>query len=258
MSEVRVWPEVHMMTALSDGQPGNCLVDIRTAPRLEDSAVLNRVVEELREIDRRSGIARTLAIGELVLKRFFCGDPVAWRDRRRNKNNSIRRLANHQDCPLSRSALNEAIGVYVAVLSMPCVRTFGHIYASHVACVLALPIEERESMLETAERERWSVRELHSKVVLSRRARGERRGRPSSSADTRAVSGVRAVARELARGIGRVEQVSNLAPDQRAVARQLGGEITLLGARLARIADAVPDARTVAKTTDALAGVGNS
>src|SRR5215207_1161276 len=89
----------------------------RPARRVTESALLEDVVAELREIDRRTGIERTLAIGELVLNRFFGGDPTTWRDRRRNKNNSIRRLAERDDCPFCRSALNEAVGVYVAVVS---------------------------------------------------------------------------------------------------------------------------------------------
>src|SRR6478735_7920243 len=114
----------------------------RPARRVTEAKVLEDVVAELKEIDRRTGIERTLAIGELILTQFFGGDPAVWRDRRRNKNNSIRRLAEREDCPFCRSALNEAVGVYVAVVGLPCVRTFGHISASHVASVLRLPPPE--------------------------------------------------------------------------------------------------------------------
>ena len=117
----------------------------RVAPRIENASAVDGVIAELREIDRRTGVDRVLAIGELILNRFFGGDPRTWRDRRRNKNNSIRRLASRADCPFCRSALNEAVGVYVAVVALPCVRTFGHISASHVASVLGLPPSERAS-----------------------------------------------------------------------------------------------------------------
>src|SRR5215203_3888366 len=128
----------------------------RVPLRVPDHELLDGVIAELNEIERRSGIQRTLAIGELVLSKFFGGDPELWRDRRRNKNNSIRRLADRADCPLCRSALNEAVAIYVAVLELPCVRTFGHVGASHVASVLTLPIGQRRDMLESAERERLS------------------------------------------------------------------------------------------------------
>ena len=116
--------------------------------------MLDQVVSELCELERRGGIERTLAIGELILTQFFAGNSVAWRDRRRNKNNSIRRLATRKDCPFSRSALNEAVAVHVVSLSLPCVRTFGHIGASHVVAVLRLAEGERELMLVRAESDR--------------------------------------------------------------------------------------------------------
>jgi hypothetical protein len=78
------------------------------ASRVAEPELLDRVAAELREIDRRSGIERTLAMGELILNQFFGRDVVGRRDRRRNKNNSIRRLANRHGCPFSKSALNEA------------------------------------------------------------------------------------------------------------------------------------------------------
>jgi hypothetical protein len=138
---------------------------------------LDRVIEALCDIERRSGVDRTLAVGELILNQFFGGNPAIWRDRRRNKNCSIRRLANRADCPFCKSALHEAVAVYVASLDMPFVRTFGHIGASHVACVLKLSLEERAELLHRAERECLSVRELRRHVRALRSAAGERRGR---------------------------------------------------------------------------------
>lgn len=156
-------------------------LDAVVASRLPNAELLNGVARELREIERRSGIDRTLAIGELIISRFFGGNSAAWHDRRRNKNNSIRRLAARDDCPFCKSALNEAVAIYVASVGMPCVRTFGHIGASHVAAVLRLPESQREKVLLHAERARLSVRELRKHVVSLRRAEGERRGRPARS-----------------------------------------------------------------------------
>jgi hypothetical protein len=100
---------------------------------------------------------RTLDVGELVLTRFFARDTRAWRARSRNKNNSIRRLAEYRDCPFSRSVLNDAVAVYVASLALPCVRTLGHIAAAHVVAVLGLPALAREPLLHEASRDRLSV-----------------------------------------------------------------------------------------------------
>ena len=68
-----------LVTGLDGVSKSGRALSVRMAPRLEDAAVLDHVLAELREIDRCAGIERTLAIGELILNRFFGGDPAAWR-----------------------------------------------------------------------------------------------------------------------------------------------------------------------------------
>ena len=201
--------------------------------------MLDDVVAELREIDRRTGVDRVLAMGELILNRFFGGNPLAWRDRRKNKNNSIRRLANRDDCPFCRSALNEAVGVYVAVLEIPSVRTFGHIYASHVACVLALPPAQREEVLKHAEDQGWSVRELREEVVRIRRERGERRGRPTAGADRHALSALHGAIRQLRNAIVALQGAGGIPSDVTPGARELGQEVSQLGWQIGRLGSQV-------------------
>jgi hypothetical protein len=209
---------------------------VQAASRLPEPALIDLVVAELRHIERRSGIDRSLAIGELVLTRFFAGNADHWRDRRRNKNNSIRRLADRKDCPFCKSALNEAVAVYVAVLELPRVRTFGHICASHVACVLTLPDSARHEMLERAEQEHWSVRELRQHVIQTRRVQGELRGRPVQSVARRRLSALRALTQQLR--VATLE-VSGCELDGPATARQLheiASDIAELGSELAKYA----------------------
>jgi hypothetical protein len=215
------------------------------ASRVAELDTLGRVVNELCEIARRTGIERTFAIGELILTRFFEGDASRWRDRRRNKNNSVRRLAEREDCPFSKSALNEAIAVHVAVLGLPCVRTFGHISASHVASVLRVSPEARQSILEVADRERWSVRELKQRVVAFRREQGERRGRPARNDESRVISRMQTASGSIDEGAEQVSHFQTLTPEAVSSLRTLGSELTQLGARLSRIASGEPDlART--------------
>jgi hypothetical protein len=135
---------------------------------------------------------RTLAIGKLVLEDFG-GDTSFRRDRRRSKNNSIRRLAERPECPFCKSALNEAVAVYIASLELPCVRTSGHIGPSHVAAVLGVPADQRNGLLERAEKARLSVRRLREQITSLRRARGERRGRPPLQSVPRTAGGTNMV-----------------------------------------------------------------
>lgn len=172
------------------------------AARVTDDALLNEVADKLRSIERTTALARTLAIGELILNRFFGGDPNVWRERRRNKNNSIRRLAERPDCPYGKSMLNEAVGIFVSVRNLPCVFSLDHISASHVGAVLRLPDPERERMLRRADEERWSVRQLRLEVVRLNRSVGERRGRPCGGARQKLLRdlGVRVAQLELTLG----------------------------------------------------------
>jgi hypothetical protein len=202
-----------------------------------EGRLLDAVVAELKEIDRRTGIERTLAIGELILKQFFAGDPAVWRDRRRNKNNSIRRLAEREDCPFCRSALNEAVGVYVAVVGLPCVRTFGHISASHVASVLRLPLPEREEVLQEAERGQWSVRELRQRVVTRRRQDGERRGRPARRNDQRSLTLLRQRLNQIDETIADIESADTISGELRSALGRLAGELERHRSRLLALAD---------------------
>jgi hypothetical protein len=188
--------------------------------------LLDRVIEKLREIDHRSGIARTLAIGELILGQFFGGDAKLWRDRRRNKNSSIRRLADRADCPLSKSALNEAVAVYAASLTLPCVRTFGHIGGSHVASVLHLPPSEWEVVLRRAESDHLSVRELRKRVVSMRREAGETRGRPPSVPNGWSL--IRAGAFQVRQGIERMNGTDAVAGAELERLKAIAEELVLL------------------------------
>jgi hypothetical protein len=230
----------------------------RPARRVTEATLVDEVVAELKEIDRRTGIERTLAIGALILNQFFAGDPAIWRDRRRNKNNSIRRLAEREDCPFCRSALNEAVGVYVAVVGLPCVRTFGHISASHVASVLRLPVPERQPMLERADKERWSVRELRQKVILFRRAEGERRGRPPRLVENRYLSLLRQTVNQLQDAMDEIEKSGSEGPELREELRILAGQLGQHWSRMTRLADARSDVRSGDRDPEGRARVGTA
>lgn len=191
-----------------------------------DLASLDRVVAKLRKIQCRSGIERTMAIGELVLNEFYGGDHQIWKDRRRNKSNSIRRLAERRDCPLCKSALNEAVGIYVAVASAPAIRTFGHITSSHIAAVLPLPAEDRVRMLEAAWRENWSVRETKERVSESCRAGREQRSRRSAGKAASAVSSLDQRVHALGQAVARVTSSPSVNDATRVAANRIVLELS--------------------------------
>ncbi len=187
--------------------------------------MIDATVAQLRELDRRSGLDRMVAIGKLVLEQFFAGSADAWRERRRNKNNSVRRIAQHPLCPLRHSSLNQALGVYVVVRSLPCVQTFEHVGACHVIAVLHLDTEAQEAWLRRAEVGLWSVRELKASVLESRRLRGERRGRPRATAGHVLLARMRNNLRQLQEALQGLATV-NLHAEEQAQLTELIGELT--------------------------------
>ncbi len=165
---------------------------------------LEAVVADLQQVDRQAGWRRVLRIGEIIVKRVYGGDRDACRQPKRRAV-SIRRIAEHPNCPFRKSRLAEAIGVYLLCEEMPRVRTLGHVGPSHVAAVLSLPPERRAVMLERTERERWSVRRLREEVVELHRAAGERRGRPRRGSGDQGYPEVRAAVLALERARTQLE-----------------------------------------------------
>lgn len=205
-----------------------------------DSAQLERIVGHLVEIKRKTGLDRTLAIGELVLTEFFDGNVEAWRDRRRNKNNSIRRLANHDSCPFSKSALNDAVAIYVALHELPCVHALGHITAGHVLAVLSLQPGERREMLERAAFMHSSVVELREQVVAKRRSAGERRGRPRQGSESSIHALLRSSIARVSRLLHAIDACELSPRDLCHALRQAGSNFIAAGAGLLDQRQAAP------------------
>ena len=147
---------------------------------------LAAVSSQLGEIVRESGWARTVAIGDLLVERLFRGAPDAiGAPIEACKHPSIRKLAQRPDCPLRKTALAQAIGVYAVIRKEPALRELAGITPAHVALVVSLPSETRREMLTRAEAEKWSVRTL-SKVTreFGTSVRTVRTGRRASSQQT--------------------------------------------------------------------------
>jgi len=140
-----------------------------TSERILSEVVGDEAIEgaakELKAIERNVGLQSSVAIGDVVITRFFNGDIARWRDQRRNKSKSIRKLASHPSCPFSRSALNQAVGVCAVVRMFPEVADYTHVGATHVAATLHVPVEKQRVWLRVAEQEQLSVRELKARLA---------------------------------------------------------------------------------------------
>jgi hypothetical protein len=143
----------------------------------------------LRDIIQRSQWDKILAIGKLIFRRFFNDDEAAWRERRRNKDRSIRRLAERSDCPFAKSALTQAVGIHVLCSKYPEARGSGWITPTHVGKILGLEPSVAVPLLRLADERGLSVRELGAEATRVRKSLGERRGRPLSTA-SRKIAGL--------------------------------------------------------------------
>jgi hypothetical protein len=145
-------------------------------------ADLDAIVEDLRALRGRPRLDGALAIGQLLFDRFFEGSIAVWQNHSRTKAYSLRRLAQRPSCPMSKSALHQAVAVHVASLSLAGVQTSGHIGFSHIVAVLAFEAVERELLLRLAAENRWSVRRLRNEVIHRAPHAKARRGRPRHGA----------------------------------------------------------------------------
>jgi hypothetical protein len=101
---------------------------------------------------------------------------------------SLRKLAAHPACPLSKSQLRDTLAAYRVYREDPTVGASRFLTPSHVAAVTSLPPADRRRLLELAEQKRLSVRELLEEAREERRRRGEKRGRPHTSRAEKAVT----------------------------------------------------------------------
>jgi len=184
-----------------DAIRGEDMQNIRKTVPIADEGI-SSVAHRIRAIDRQSGWLRAIAIGRIIIDEFFGGDPQAWRSRRRG-DNSLRRLAAHPDCPLQKSALAEAVGVFIAVLEDPSLPSGGVLTPSHVASVLCLEQPARRRLLKEAETQNMSVRSFEARVKQVREV-----ARPETN---RHVSGSRKVLNKVQEGLGAIRAARALA-----------------------------------------------
>lgn len=162
-----------------------------------ENSPLERVIRGLNELDRSAGWKRTVAIGELLLDTFFGGSAEAWHDHRRTKDYSIRWLAEQPNCPLAKTALNQALAVYAVSRQLPWVLSSARVTPSHVAAVLGLTVEDQDELLRAVERDGRGVRWLKTRALDLRRRGVEPRSRSAVRAAEKALNQLRAAERLL-------------------------------------------------------------
>ena len=113
-----------------------------------DANLLDEAVEHINSIYVGKGLELAVAVGELVLERFFDGDPAAFADRGR-KHVSFRALAKRDDLRMSFSHVWKSVAVVVQMRALPegarDALSFSH-------QVLLLPVKDEKKKASLARR----------------------------------------------------------------------------------------------------------
>lgn len=195
-----------------------------------DEEELEAIVAALRPAAERRGLARTLAVAQILVARLYSGAPDAFRSRG-GKPASLRKLVKH-GAPLSSTALYRALSVHEI-----WVRVRGHRWpqlgAAHYRAVEALDPGDQEGWLEEAAAKQWSAARLRQTIVTAGAIGTARGGRlPSHPLIRLAVR----VERELARVEGIAREINVPSYDRKRMG-ELAERLDVVGARCREYAD---------------------
>lgn len=165
-------------TARLEGGAGRASELCRPAIARVDDRLIDHVVEELNRVQRETPFERALAIGALIVDRFYAGDLAVWRARA-GKDLSFRRLVARAGRGLNLTAVSlyRAVALYELTQRLG-ISTWQHLSVSHVRSVLGLPDDLQRQLLAVAERARWTTKRLELETGALRRTLQGRRGRP--------------------------------------------------------------------------------
>lgn len=207
-------------------------------PAPAPDALIEQTAAELRAAWREGALQTALRMGEILVTNLYAGDLAAWRARGA-KDTSFRRLAerlSHDDSPLSAAFLYRACALYELEQRVG-VSALKHLTASHAFAVLGLPDTDQRTLLERAEREGWTTRQLEDAA---------RRRRPSDGRGRKPLPVFQKGLRKVLRAIQ--EAASEPVPedlfvaygrygpaDARAILGELDAELERLGALRAQV-----------------------
>jgi hypothetical protein len=131
--------------------------------RVSGADDVEQVVGELNSICKAATLDFALAVGALIIRRFYGGDLTVWRSRG-VKTASFRRLSRHPSLPMSPAALYRSVAIFEMCERLG-IKKWKHVSTSHMRMTLGLSMEEQRALLQTAELNRWTVRQLSEEIA---------------------------------------------------------------------------------------------
>lgn len=170
---------------------------------------INLVVAQIKRITRSANLEFALRVGGVIIHHFYEGDTSAWRARGA-KSLSFRRLSRHPELPFSAGTLYRCVALFELCERLNAASRWEHLGASHLRVVLGLPPDAQERVLAAANKNRWTVKMLHSSVAREKASSTPRRGRRPQP---KLVKSWTAVTRCLEEHMSVLHDIRTAAPD---------------------------------------------
>jgi len=153
-----------------------------------DDRLIDQVVEELNQLHREATFDQALAIGRVIVERFYAGDLSVWR-KHAGKDTSFRKLAARtgRDLHATATTLYRAVALYELSERLG-VSTWQHLSVSHLRAVLGLPEDQQRELLVTADLARWTTKRLEAETRRLRSTHVVKRGRPPLPAFVKTIN----------------------------------------------------------------------
>lgn len=140
-----------------------------------DPEILEDLLQELDLLSRGQGLEVALQIANCVLDRLFRGNPGVFRARS-NKHDTFRALQNHEDLPLSRTALWYALAVRDQVEVLPDKLSDALPLSHHKVLLQVKDVDQKIELARQVARDDLSRRDLE-RVIRRKLDDDETRGR---------------------------------------------------------------------------------
>ncbi len=191
---------------------------------------LGDLITQLKPFQGSSNLETCLAVGKLVLDRFYDGSLERFRELG-TKHISFRKMSEIPELPVTGLFLYRAICIYNVYHQHEAWR-FRHNGMSHFRAVLNLPVSVQARLLDASERENWTVNRLQHEASL-KRCTNDAGGRAPMPAFVKALKAVRKHASKEFHGYADLDRAAEL---DRATARELQELASELAARFAEVA----------------------
>lgn len=192
-------------------------------------------VQRLCALQEKARLELAIEVGRIVVEDIYVGDLEQLRSRDR-KMHSLRALAAHPDLPFSATTLHNSVGIYELTERLGGVHAREHLTATHYRLALAVPEEQQLEVLDSANEQRWTTRQLEEEAARLRTRTGRSGGRPPLRGIVKAVGAMHRLMETRKDDLLDLGDLESLGSDQ---AQELFRRVMDVAAELERVKEAL-------------------